>query len=591
MNSFATTTASRQNVRTDAGARLATAANVLSYAILGAGAVTIVFAAYIAVLGHSKLPFWDGWSQIDFAANEGPGHTFDWLWRQYNQHRVLIPRLFLLADLRWFRATQTSLLVVNLVLQFVQLSVLAWSMWVLGGWRGALWRASVGLAAFCLFCPSQWPSLVMGFSGFCSFLPPLFASLSCVGLLLYWRDTRANPVASSSWKYLVLSIAAGSCATYSLSNGNLVWPLLVIAAVLLRVGIAAILSIVVAAGVAIFSFFYNYTVYIEPSQIHSRRQVLTLIKWVVVYFGSSWVHSNVRMAEIMGVAGFVVLAFVLWQLPAYFRSSPALCTLFSLLLLFALATGLVTSLGRAGFGVDEAFAGRYQTCALLFWLCMALLLFGRWASLRPIGIGFVLAEVAILAIVVLAASKVQNPIAKARQQGFNINVAAVALETDVRDNEQLAWADSHPDYARSLVPYLRNQRLSVFTERSPYLLGRPLASAFSVAPGDNCRGKVESTTVIGSGWPRSVWIAGWAWDLRDGVAPSEIVFASNGTITGLGVVGDWRSDEVRRSAGANSSYIGFSGYIRDVSRSNAVDVYAVPHKGGTVACQVATIVP
>src|SRR5271166_6123229 len=181
MSSSAVSSVSSQTVPTErARTRLESLANALSYAVLAGGAITIALAVYLAVLGHSKLPFWDEWMQIDFAANEGPGHTLDWLWRQFNQHRVVIPKLFLLADLRWFRATQTSLIVSNFGLQFLHLALLGWSLRVLGGWRGPLWRTAFGLLAFCLFCPSQWPNLVMGFTGLCNFLPPLFASLSVV---------------------------------------------------------------------------------------------------------------------------------------------------------------------------------------------------------------------------------------------------------------------------------------------------------------------------------------------------------------------------------------------------------------------------
>src|SRR5579864_8769397 len=103
MNSAAVTSEKRQTVSLpETSARIATAASVLSWTVLAGGAITVALAVSVTVLGHSRLPFWDEWMQIDFAANEGPGHTLDWLWRQFNQHRVVIPKLFLLADLRWF---------------------------------------------------------------------------------------------------------------------------------------------------------------------------------------------------------------------------------------------------------------------------------------------------------------------------------------------------------------------------------------------------------------------------------------------------------------------------------------------------------
>ena len=569
--------------------RLASLINVLSYAVLAGGAATIALAIYVAVLGHSKLPFWDEWMQIDFAANEGAPHTLDWLWRQFNQHRVVIPKLFLLADLRWFRATQTSLIVSNLCLQFVHLSVLAWSMRVLGGWRGALWRTAIALMAFCLFNPSQWPNFVGGFTGLCNMLPPLFASVSVAGLLLYWRESRQGSGASR-WIYLALCVSAAACATFSLSNGNLVWPLLVIAALALRVRLAAIATIVAVAVAGICAFFYNYTVYLTANSVSSPGEVVALLKYIAVYFGSSWVTANARTAECLGIAGALAFLFLLWRLPAWFRTAPAICVQFGVLLLFVLATGIVTAPGRVVFGLDQAFSGRYQSFALLFWGSMGLLALGRSAALRPAGKYFLFAQAALLAIMLFAATKAEALLAKVRWQGFNLNLAAAALETGAPDDAQLAWADSHPDYPRSLTPFLRDHQLSVFTDPEPYLLGVPLTAKFRVAPPEDCAGEVESATALVNPWPRSLRISGWAWDVRDRAAPSAILITSDGVIAGLGVSGDARPARQVADQSTNS-FTGFDGYVRDVSRTNNLDVYGTSRYDSHVVCHIAAVSP
>jgi hypothetical protein len=587
MNSSATTTATQQ---ADSGdqkeARLSAVASLLSYAILAGGLATIMVAVYVVILGHSKLPYWDGWTQIDFAANEGPGHTLDWLWRQFNQHRVVIPKLFLLADLRWFHATQTFLLVSNLVIQLMHLLLLAWSMRVLGGWRGRLWRTAVGLVAFCLFCPSQWPNMVLGFTGLCCYLPPFLATVSAVGLLLHWRSSREGSH-RARWMYLLLSVAAGLCATYSLSNGNLIWPLLLIVAILLRVRAAAIVTIVAVAAAGIFAFFYNYTVYLTPEAVSSSGQLVGLVRYIAVYFGSSWVTSNVRTAELLGVAGFLILAFVLWRLPGYFRAAPAMAVQFSFLLLFALGTGVITAPGRLVFGLDQAFSGRYQSFALLFWGCMGLLLLGM-ASLRPREDLFLFSQFALVAIMFFAASKTQTLLLKVRWHGFNVNLAAVALETGIPDTAQLAWADSHADYARGFIPFMRDQHLSVFTEAEPYSLGRELNSEFTVEDRGNCTGKIELVTPIAGGGSRSLRISGWAWDVRENRAPSKVVVATDGIITGLGLGGDLRP---KQEVGAQTTgqFAGFVAYVPKVSRSSKLDIYAVSDENSKSACYIASV--
>ncbi len=137
--------------------------SILSYLVLLAGLATIAFSAYLVVASYSSLPYWDGWTQISHAANTGNPSTLAWLWKQHNEHRMPIPKLFLLADLYWFRARQVFLLASIFVIQLLQLLLLAWSIRALGGWRGTLWRTGVGLLAFCVFCPSQWMSFLQGF--------------------------------------------------------------------------------------------------------------------------------------------------------------------------------------------------------------------------------------------------------------------------------------------------------------------------------------------------------------------------------------------------------------------------------------------
>ena len=591
MSSSAVSTVSAQTAATgSAGSRFENLANALSYGVLAGGAITVALAIYVAVLGHSKLPFWDEWMQIDFAANEGPGHTLDWLWRQFNQHRVVIPKLFLLADLRWFRATQTSQVVSNFGLQFLHLALLGWSLRVLGGWRGPLWRTAMGLLAFCLFCPSQWPNLVMGFTGLCNFLPPLFASLSTAGLLLYWRSLREGKPLSARWPYLALCIAAATCGTFSLSNGNLVWPLLVVAALLLRLGITALVAIVGVAAAGIAAFFYNYTVYITAGSLSSPGEPVALAKFILVYFGSSWVTANIRTAEILGLAGVLIFLVVAWRMPSYFKSAPAISVQFGVLLLFALATGMVTAPGRVVFGLEGAFSGRYQSFALLFWGCMAVLLLGQYASAAAERRYLVLSQAALLAVMLFAAMKAGPLLLKVRWQGFNVNAAAAALEMGAPDTAQLGWAHAQPDYPRGFVPFLRDARLSVFTDPEPFLLGLPLSSQFQILGAEDCAGAVESTKNLTGSWPGTLRIDGWAWNAREGKAPSKIIVTSDGIISGLGVGGDIRPAKQVRGR-STSGFTGFTAYVRDVSRTNAVDVYAVSRADGKAVCRIATVRP
>jgi hypothetical protein len=563
------------------------ATSILSYIILLGGAATIGLAGYLVLVSYSNLPFWDGWMQISVVARGENPLSVAWLWSQYNQHRLFIPKLFLLADLRWFHATQVFLLACVFGIQLLHLLLLTWSMRVLGGWRGSLWRTGFGLAAFCLFCPSQWQNQTMGISGLCFDLPGLFATLSFIGLLLYWVRS-AEPASGALWKYLLLSVAAALGGTLTLSNGNLLWPLLVGAALLLRLRLGAELSLAVAGSVSIAVYLHNYVRL--PSVISSLETPTTSIKYVAAYFGSSWVRNNIHVAELAGLAGTIILLFVLLRLPSYIRSRRAFCVQLVLTLLFCFGTGLFTSMGRLVFGIGQAFSSRYQAFSLLFWCCLGLLLLGWAFSASQTRKGdFLLVQAILLAIMLFAASRATIPLARARLQGFQLNVAAVALVVDAPDKEQLQWADSQPDYVLSLVPYIRRQRLSVFFGPLPPLLGKPLDSVFSLASPDECAGRVESSTAVAGARQPTLRMTGWAWDSQHREAPSQIVATTNGVITGLGVVGDWRPAARETNPRITSNYTGFTGYVGDVRESIPVNLYAILPGRPATACLIAAL--
>ncbi len=582
-----TTPAVGQTVTVDrSDAAVFQASKIIAYVILLVGIITVTLSAYLVIVSYTNLPHWDEWSQIDFAANRKAQSTLDWLWSQHNQHRLVISRLFLLADLRWFHATQVFLLASIFIIQLVHLLLLSWSMRVLGHWRQGLWLTGTGLATFCLFYPSQWENFTWGFQT-CFVLPSMFATFSWIGLLLYWIHSKEHPGGPRPWKYLLLSIAAGIGASYSLSNGNLVWPLLAGAALLLRLRLAAVLSFLISGAVSTVAYLNNY--YRPASFPQSSETMIQTLKYLVVYFGSSWVSNNVRAAEFIGCAGLVVLLFVILRLPSYVRDGRPFPIQLVLTLLFCLGTGIVTALARLAFGIPQAFSSRYQSIALLFWFCIGLLLLGWAVSLHEARTAtFLLVQTVLLATMLLAASRAKISLMRARLQGFQLNAAAMALVTDAPDKEQLQWADSQPDYVLSLVPYMRRERLSVFSGMLPSLLSKPLNSVLSIAVPDECTGQIESIRPLDSGRLRSFRITGWAWDHKNRRPPSEIVTTTNGIISGFGVVGDWRPEVREANRKVTSNYTGFTAYVRETGESSPVNIYIVLHGKPASACLFAT---
>jgi hypothetical protein len=574
---------SRRNRWTNHRLRIASA---LSYAILLGGILTIGAAAYMVVISYSGLPYSDGWTEIFPVAAGVKLLSFTWLWQQHNEHRLFIPKLFLIADLRLIHANQVFLLASIFAVQLLHLLLLSLSMRVLGGWRGTVWRTGVGLAAFCLFCPSQWENLVWGFQT-CFVLPGLFATLSYVGLLLYWIRLQTASGRRRRWKFLVLSILAALGATYSLANGSILWPLLVVASLLLRLRPLAVLSFAIAGTVSTALYFHGYFRPLQhASPISSARAPAKVFEYLAIYLGSPWVHEYDRSAIFFGTAGLVLALCAVLRFRSYVQGSSAFSVQLVLTLAFCLGTALITALGRVNLGLMQAFSSRYQTVALLFWCCLGLLLVAASAK-RTVFAKVV--QLVLFAVLVRGATLARFPMRQARWHGFQLNSAAAALLAGVNDTTQLQLAYPQPDYIIDVLPYMREKRLSVFSAPLASQLGKPLDALFRVVASDSCTGAVQSVITTGARGSQGLRITGWAWDYENRRPPAAVIATAEGAIAGLGAMGDWRPTIRATRPWMNTSFIGFDVYARSMPESAPVKLYAILRGRTPTACYFAAL--
>ncbi len=588
MNSAISNALHEQSLVSDPGhTPVSRVVDVFSYLILAGGLFTAFYSTYIVVVSYSSLPFWDGWVEIDFPATGG-GSVLEWLWTQHNEHRLVISRLFMLADLHWFHANQVLLLTAIFVILSLQVVVLAWSMRAIGGWRGSLWRTGVGLAAFCLLCPSLWEMLVWG-ECVCFALPGLFAILSIAGLMLYWMRSAGELSRPGATKYLVVSVVATLGGSWSLLNGNLLWPLLLCAALLLRLRRAALTyAIAGAASVALYLIDY-----ISPSYaLNSARTPVATAAYLATYFGSSWVNDNFRAAVILGLTGLAACFWLVLQLREYVRKLQAFHVQMVLIMLFCAGTGFITAFGRSGFGLLQASTSRYQAFALLFWCCLGLLLLASMASRHSArGVAMAVVQGGLLCIMLAAASYAKNPLIRARVHGFKLHTAEASLITGVPDIENLKWVYRQPDDLYSLVPYMRREQLSVFRDPISQLLDKPLASAFPLAPPTDCTGAVETSMAMDRAIPPMLRITGWAWDIKHQAPPVAIVTTSEGMITGVGAIGDWRVLDKASHPWMTTNFVGYTGYVQASRPIGPVEIFAILNGSPATACLIASDKP
>jgi hypothetical protein len=562
----------------------------LSWLILLGGIVTIGIALYMVVICYTSLPWSDGWTQIFSAAQGRDPFSLSWLWQQHNEHRLLIPKLFLGLDLRLFAATQKLLLSAIFTTQLLLLALLSWSMRVLGGWQGALWRTATGLAAFCLFSPTQWENLTWGFQ-LCFVLPGLFAALSFVGLVLYWIRSRQAQTAGGR-EFILLSLVAALAGMCSLANGLLLAPLLAVAALRLRLRNWVAVTFATTAVVTTALYFRGYSRPLQNSNpVASLHSPLKILAYMASYFGSSWgygsswTHHNLQIALCAGAAG---LGLAVWFLLRYRRTeevSRGFTLQLRLLLLFCLGTAFLTAVGRLASGDSQAFAPRYQTVALLFWWCLGCLLMGAAVGSSK-RLALPAMQVLLVCMLLRGADLVRFPLRDAREHAFQQRAAAAALLSGVYDQEQIARAFYLPENVRDVVSYMREHRLSIFAEDNRPKLGTPMDAWTRVAAQGQCRAVVQSVTSVGSGDGSGLRITGWAWDLKRHGPPSYIVVVADGRVVGVGAMGDWRPMVRAAHAYMRTSFIGFTAYARDVSPATPVGLYAVLPTSPRQACRL-----
>jgi hypothetical protein len=561
----------------------------LSYLVLLGGFVTVIVSAYMVISTYSSLPRWDEWALVDHLATN-PGGSFAWLWVQHNEHRIFFTKLFFLFDTGVFRGSQIFLLLSVFLGQLLQVILLSASLWVLGGMRGPGWRTGTGLIAFCMFCPIQQENLVFGFQiGF--ILPGLMASVSTLSLLLHHRSS-AERDGRKAALWLLLSIVAAAVATCSLSNGMLLWPLLLLTAILLGMRVSTVLALLASAAANIGLYFYHYHNPSPSHPVYSLQAMGRTLEFVAAYFGSTWIHGPVGWAAVVVgltglLAGLVIIVRVFLQRGA----GPLLMIQLSVLMLFCIVTATLTAWARLYLGVEQAAASRYQVFALLFWCSLGLAFLFWTTANRSSDFGVKAFSAFLVVLMLVLATQVRMPLREAQWYRVRQELISLALLTDVHDPAELADAYPDPQVVLRDAEYLKQDHLSVFAEKRYSQLGQPFQSAYLLVPPEDCSGYVASSQVLPAKDGQGLRITGYSWNRAQRKPVSQIVAVVDGRISGFGSTIMIPLDRANPGPDADPKRFGWVGFVRDVSSTAKVNLYAVLEKNPASACPFAEVVP
>jgi hypothetical protein len=562
---------------------------VSSLLILLAGTSTIVLTMVLVIISYSSAPYLDQWRMLDRFARNGGAISLSLLWAQFNEHRTFIPNLFYLADLYVAGGRNIFLLISIFIVQAFHLYVWGYIFSKFAGLSGAVWRTAFGIAAFCLFSPNQYENFVWGFQ-IAFVIPGLAATISLTALLQHHKqnqDHAQNLVYSDS---LLLALFAAVLGSLSMVNGLLIWPLLLLAGIVLRLSFKTLLLIGASAAATLAFYFRGYT---NESQLASflRSQPLEGVKFLLLYFGASWKRISIGLGMALAAAVILIAVTSCSRMLLKKRTVDGFVLLLLEIIFFCIGTASMTAVGRIRLGMAQAYTSRYQTIAMLFWLCAALLVIcwlwkpGTKSSTDHIAIGsFQASLLLIMLLICTEAIPLRRELIERRR---TLETATLALVTGVPDVSLAGvipynFVSQYFDFRAADLMFLLRLHDWVYNDEFYRAYGTGFLQTYGKVSKNECSGSLEQVKPIADTIQRGARVYGWAWDNSGNRPVSKIVLVTpDGLISGLAEGNGYGL--ARQTSIPHPSQTIWRGFLRGMPQAVSVHAYAIV-ENGHIAC-------
>jgi hypothetical protein len=470
---------------------------------------------------YNPLPAWDYWDVVQHL-QKYRALDLRVLWQQHNEHRIVFPEIIFALDMLLAHGRQILPLAFSFVCYFGTWVVISWT--VLSDKSVTLATRYTAILLSGVIIGWQGSAIALGMPFLLQWTLTQFASVLALALLQPFKGT-------GRIAYLIATITSATVATYSSGNGMLLWPLILVAALLLSLTRPYIVALVIA-GVA------NITLYFVGFHLRGGLDLISLLRHPIYLLGflSSYVSmpfgflGRPEAGVWLGVANLLVfLALLAIVARARLLASAPSIVLFGYFA-FTLLTALLTAAGRMN-PHDSAFmaakASRYVTLPLVNWGALAVALI--WLSARrgwklpsARNIALCAAVLLILTFPRLNPRLAGDDVFFARQQW-----ATLCIENGLLDPEIARYIHPVLPYIKPLLRQLRENHLSVFFKGYSGWLGDPVKSRLSGPFTPRSAGAVTRTLPI----ERGVEVIGWA----EGSRSQQMVFVNeSGRIVGFG---------------------------------------------------------
>jgi hypothetical protein len=336
-----------------------------------------------------EVPFADQWELVPVLEKSYRGDlTLSDLWAQHNEHRIFFPRLIMVGLARLTHWQIRCELALNIVLAAVLLAILVWQIKRTARALGASeldW--ALPITSLIVFSMSQFDNWLWGWQ-----MQMLLSVLAVTGAIVLLASEALD------FKKFIGAAVLGFVATHSFASGIAIWPvglLLILtepSSRAARIKRAAVWSLLSTAAIASYLIGYQKPAK-HPAMTVAFTRPLEYLTYILKYLGSFCAqYGNAAalpdgaLAVVFGLVALAILAWAAWSLIWRAKAQARALHPYLAFCAFSILSALLTGIGRAGFGSEQAMESRYCTMTVPFWvsLMVFLVLLGR-AKAAPKG--------------------------------------------------------------------------------------------------------------------------------------------------------------------------------------------------------------
>jgi peptidoglycan/LPS O-acetylase OafA/YrhL len=233
----------------------------------------------------------------------------------------------------------------------------------------------VGLLLALLFSASQWINFIVEIQ-FCFVLVYFTAIAALAALHNAAACSFGRERARKNWLWIAASVVIASIATGTEANGLLVWPLLVILAILIQLPrrVVALLSALTTAMMLLY--IGHYTAATPMNVYEFFAKILDIVIFTLAYLSSAideplititkavgldWSAYRIGLAAALGALGVICFLYAI----AVMVREPDKATRGRVTILivsaFIVASAGLTGIGRIRFSIETALTSRYHS--------------------------------------------------------------------------------------------------------------------------------------------------------------------------------------------------------------------------------------